>query len=99
MSKVIQNDLTIYDDFAEAWWDGSTRWVRTLANMVPPRLRFFERHAPSWDGMDVLDVGCAGGFLTEALAKKGAKVSGIDPADKAIAAADRHAAQEGLTID
>jgi 2-polyprenyl-6-hydroxyphenyl methylase/3-demethylubiquinone-9 3-methyltransferase len=99
MSKPTPNDLQIYDDFADAWWDGSTRWIRTLANMVPARLRYFEQHVPGWDGLDVLDVGCAGGFLTEELSRKGAKVSGIDPADRAIAAAQAHAESEGLNID
>lgn len=99
MNRPTPNDLQIYDDFADAWWDGSTRWIRTLANMVPARLRYFEQHVPEWDGLDVLDVGCAGGFLAEALSRKGAKVSGIDPADRAIAAAQAHAKAEGLNID
>lgn len=97
--RVKPNDLSIYDSYADAWWDGSTRWIRTLANMVPARLRYFERYVPDWSGRDVLDVGCAGGFLAETLAKKDAVVSGIDPAEKAVMAARSHAAAEGLEID
>ncbi|MEO0821068.1 MAG: bifunctional 2-polyprenyl-6-hydroxyphenol methylase/3-demethylubiquinol 3-O-methyltransferase UbiG [Pseudomonadota bacterium] len=93
-----RNDLSIYDRYADAWWDGSERWLRVLANMVPARLRFFERSLPGWDGRAVLDLGCGGGFLAEALARRGAAVTGIDPAEGAIASAKRHAAAEGLEI-
>ncbi|MEM8760085.1 MAG: bifunctional 2-polyprenyl-6-hydroxyphenol methylase/3-demethylubiquinol 3-O-methyltransferase UbiG [Pseudomonadota bacterium] len=92
------NDLTIYDRFADRWWDGSTPWLRTLANMVPARLRYFDRTVPSWKGKAALDLGCGGGFLSEALAERGATVSGIDPAAEAIAAARAHAENEGLEI-
>ena len=85
-SVSIRNDLTIYDHAAGSWWTGQTRWVRTLAKMVPARLDFFDRLI-DWSGKDVLDLGCAGGFMAEALAKRGADVTGIDPAEQAIAAA------------
>ncbi|MEM9762755.1 MAG: bifunctional 2-polyprenyl-6-hydroxyphenol methylase/3-demethylubiquinol 3-O-methyltransferase UbiG [Pseudomonadota bacterium] len=92
------NDLTIYDRFADRWWDGSTRWLRTLANMVPARLRHFDRSVDRWDGVETLDLGCGGGFLSEALAARGATVTGIDPAAEAIAAASAHATATGLAI-
>lgn len=94
----MSNDLTIYDTFADRWWDGSTRWLRTLANMVPARLRHFDRTVTNWQGAAALDLGCGGGFLSEALARRGATVSAIDPAAEAIAAAKAHAASEGLDI-
>ncbi|WP_424971854.1 bifunctional 2-polyprenyl-6-hydroxyphenol methylase/3-demethylubiquinol 3-O-methyltransferase UbiG [Dinoroseobacter sp. S76] len=92
-----RNDLQIYDDRADQWWTDEVRWVRTLKNMVPGRLAYFDRFF-DWEGQDVLDLGCAGGFMAEALARKGARVTGIDPAAKAIAAAQAHAAAEGLEI-
>ncbi|MGR3466871.1 MAG: bifunctional 2-polyprenyl-6-hydroxyphenol methylase/3-demethylubiquinol 3-O-methyltransferase UbiG [Shimia sp.] len=92
-----RNDLTIYDDVADKWWSDDIRWVRTLKNMVPGRLRYFDRFI-DWRGKRVLDLGCAGGFLAEALAKRGADVTGLDPAEDAIEAARAHAAQEGLNI-
>jgi len=91
--------LTIYEDVGAQWWDGSVRWVRTLAAMVPARLRHFERVVPDWHGLEVLDVGCAGGFLTEALAEQGARVAGVDPAASAVASARAHATATGLQID
>ena len=93
----MRNDLTIYDKEASAWWSGQTRWVRTLQNMVPGRLAWFDTFI-DWNGKSVLDLGCAGGFMAEALDERGATVIGIDPASEAIAAARSHAAANGRDI-
>lgn len=97
MSEQKRNNLAIYDDVAAKWWSDEIRWVRTLKNLVPARMRYFDRFA-SWDGAKVLDLGCAGGFMAEALARRGAHVTGLDPAEDAIAAARAHADEEGLAI-
>jgi 2-polyprenyl-6-hydroxyphenyl methylase/3-demethylubiquinone-9 3-methyltransferase len=93
----MRNDLGIYDAVADRWWSDDIRWVRTLKNLVPGRLAWFDRHI-DWAAKDVLDLGCAGGFMAEAMAGRGATVTGIDPAAEAVAAARRHAATEGLSI-
>ncbi|MFU8865143.1 MAG: bifunctional 2-polyprenyl-6-hydroxyphenol methylase/3-demethylubiquinol 3-O-methyltransferase UbiG [Rhodobacterales bacterium] len=92
-----RNDLTIYDKVADQWWSDEIRWVRTLKNLVPGRLSWFDRQI-DWQGKRVLDLGCAGGFMAEALAARGAIVTGIDPAAEAIAAASTHADQAGHAI-
>ncbi len=92
------NDLTIYDAAADDWWSGRVPWVRTLHAMVDGRLGYFERLTDFADKR-VLDLGCAGGFMAEALAKRGARVVGLDPAARAIAAARAHAARQNLEID
>lgn len=97
MAERHRNDLTIYDDVAANWWSDDIRWVRTLKNLVPGRLARFDTHI-DWNGLSVLDLGCAGGFMAEALAHRGAKVAGIDPAAQAIDAAQAHAAEGGLQI-
>jgi 2-polyprenyl-6-hydroxyphenyl methylase/3-demethylubiquinone-9 3-methyltransferase len=86
----MRNDLTIYDKVADRWWSDDIRWVRTLKNMVPGRLGWFDRHI-DWMDLEVLDLGCAGGFMAEALFDRGARVTGIDPAADAIDAARAHA--------
>ena len=91
------NDLTIYDKVAPQWWSDEIRWVRTLKNLVPGRLSWMDRQI-DWTGKQVLDLGCAGGFMAEALVERGAKVTGIDPAKDAIAAARAHAGTNGLDI-
>lgn len=64
------HDQTIYDRVADQWWSDEVRWVRTLKNLVPGRLKWFDRHF-EWSGKDVLDLGCAGGFMAEAMAERG----------------------------
>ncbi len=97
LTENTRNDLTIYDGAAANWWSDDIRWVRTLKNLVPGRLGWFDKHV-DWNRLTVLDLGCAGGFMAEALAARGAKVTGIDPAAQAINAARVHAAEAGLEI-
>ncbi|MHA6325662.1 bifunctional 2-polyprenyl-6-hydroxyphenol methylase/3-demethylubiquinol 3-O-methyltransferase UbiG [Roseivivax sp. CAU 1753] len=92
-----RNDLALYDAVAADWWSDDVRWIRTLKNLVPGRFRYFDRHI-DWTGKRVLDLGCAGGFMAEALARRGALVTGIDPARQAIEAARTHAQSSGLDI-
>jgi len=97
MADGARNDLTIYDARAADWWSDEVRWVRALKNMVPPRLAHFDRYV-TWEGAEVLDLGCAGGFMAEAMHDLGARVHGIDPAAEAIAAARAHAEATGRDI-
>ena len=92
-----RNDLSIYEKYADHWWDGSQKWLRTLQNLVPARLAYFDRFT-AWRGMAVLDLGCGGGFMSEALAVRGAEVIGVDPSARAIAIARKHAEAERLRI-
>ena len=95
----MRNDLSIYRTYAPNWWDGSQRFLRLLHNLVPARLTYFDGVVGTWHGMTVLDLGCGGGFMSEALLKRGATVIGIDPIAAAVEAAMAHAAEEGLGID
>lgn len=94
---MMRNDLTIYDDIADRWWSDEIRWVRTLKNLVPGRLSWMDGQI-DWSGKRVLDIGCAGGFMAEALDDRGADVTGIDPAEQAIAVARNHAAEHDRQI-
>lgn len=93
------NDLRMYDTYADRWWSGEAAWLRTLHNMVPARFAFFDPLVRDWSDKTVLDLGCGGGFMAEALARRGARVTGLDPAGEALAAARAHAEREGLAID
>ncbi len=98
MANTARNNLKIYDDVAAQWWSDDIRWVRTLKNMVPGRLRYFDK-LMDWQDKAVLDLGCAGGFMAEALDDRGAQVTGIDPAAEAIEAARAHAKGRNITYD
>ncbi|RZU98800.1 bifunctional 2-polyprenyl-6-hydroxyphenol methylase/3-demethylubiquinol 3-O-methyltransferase UbiG [Spiribacter vilamensis] len=94
----MRNNLDIYDAVADRWWSDDIRWVRTLKNLVPGRLSWMDRQF-DWADQTVLDLGCAGGFMAEALADRGARVTGIDPATEAIEAARAHARENNRSID
>ena len=93
-----RNNLSIYGASAD-WWSNETRWLRTLRNMVPARLAFFDPVVGDWTGKRVLDLGCGGGFMAEALAGRRAVVTGIDPSSEAIGAGRLHARQHDLKIE
>jgi 2-polyprenyl-6-hydroxyphenyl methylase / 3-demethylubiquinone-9 3-methyltransferase len=95
----MKNDLSIYRTHASNWWDGSQRFLRLLHNLVPARLSIFDKVIGAWDGKTVLDLGCGGGFMSEAMAKRGATVIGVDPTEAAVVAARAHASEEGLAIE
>ncbi len=82
-----------------SWWDGSQRFQRLLANQVHPRLTYFDRVDPCWAGLDVLDLGCACGFMAEALACLGARIIGVDPNVASLESARAHARCRNLDID
>jgi 2-polyprenyl-6-hydroxyphenyl methylase / 3-demethylubiquinone-9 3-methyltransferase len=100
MSQFINTDtdeIKKFDNVANTWWDPKSE-MGTLHTINPLRTKFIT------DGLDlsgrkVLDVGCGGGILTEALAKEGARATGIDLSRDSIEAAKVHAAQQGLNID
>lgn len=90
-------ELRKFDALAARWWDPDGEF-RPLHAMNPARLQFIERHAPL-SGKSVIDVGCGGGILAEAMAKAGAHVTGIDMAEGGLAAARHHATEGELTIN
>ena len=94
---------------AEQWWDPTGKF-RPIHKFNPVRLGYIReralahfgkdgaRHRPL-EGLTVLDIGCGGGLLCEPLARLGAKVTGIDAAERNVAVARLHAEQSGLSID
>ena len=93
-----KNIQTYYDDYGDAWWDGSQKGLKMLANQVRSRLIYFDRVDPQWEGLTVLDLGCGGGFMAEALARRGAQVLGVDPSIPSLMVAKSHAKKSDLDI-
>jgi len=89
-------ELQKFSDLAHRWWDPQGEF-RPLHAINPLRLEWIERHAPL-GGKDVLDVGCGGGILAEAMARRGARVTGIDLADKALSVAQLHLMESGVAV-
>ncbi|MFW0042618.1 MAG: bifunctional 2-polyprenyl-6-hydroxyphenol methylase/3-demethylubiquinol 3-O-methyltransferase UbiG [Coxiella endosymbiont of Dermacentor silvarum] len=86
-----------FSKLAEEWWDPEGR-MKPLHLINPIRVRYIQQHAILKD-KQILDVGCGGGLLSEALAKQNAQVTAIDISDVLITVAKNHAQQQQLNID
>ena len=83
-------ELKKFSDLAHKWWD-ATGEFRPLHQINPLRLEWIDQIAPL-QGQRILDVGCGGGILSEAMARKNAaSVLGIDLAEKSLKVAQLHA--------
>lgn len=89
-------EIDKFDRLAAGWWD-PTGPFRTLHDINPARARYIAERA-ELEGARVLDVGCGGGLLSEALAAEGADVLGIDLAADCVAAATAHATLSKLGV-
>jgi len=95
--NVDPKELQRFEAIASTWWDPEGP-LKTLHGMNPLRLQFINDRV-ALSGLKVLDVGCGGGLLSEAMARAGAQVTGIDLAHEALLVARLHAAESGLNID
>ena len=82
-------ELAKFSDLAHRWWDKESEF-RPLHQINPLRLDWIQNLVPL-QGLRVLDVGCGGGILADAMARQGANVLGIDLASKALKVAQLHA--------
>jgi len=89
-------EIARFDATAQRWWDPQGEF-RPLHVLNPVRLDFIDEKA-ALRGKRVLDVGCGGGILSEAMARRGASVTGLDLAPQTIEVAELHALESGLTI-
>jgi 2-polyprenyl-6-hydroxyphenyl methylase/3-demethylubiquinone-9 3-methyltransferase len=96
-SNYDEKEISKFDDVADIWWDLAGE-MGTLHTINPLRTKFITEKLAN-KRPRVLDVGCGGGILSEALAKTGAQVTGIDLSEASIEAARNHAQQQGLSID
>ncbi len=90
-------ELHHFDQSAAFWWDPQGPF-KTLHHLNPVRLDYIRQQTPL-AGKKVLDVGCGGGLLCEAMAAAGARVTGIDLAPATLEAARLHLLESGLDVD
>jgi 2-polyprenyl-6-hydroxyphenyl methylase/3-demethylubiquinone-9 3-methyltransferase len=89
-------ELAKFSELAHRWWDPASEF-KPLHRINPLRLEWIERTAAGFTGKTVLDVGCGGGLLAEAIARRGAAgVLGIDLALKPLRVAQLHAMEAGV---
>ncbi len=90
-------EIAKFSQHASTWWDVNGP-LKTLHDINPARLSFINQYA-SLSDQTILDIGCGGGILTEAMAKVGGIVTGLDAETDAINTAQQHARAERISID
>ena len=90
-------ELAKFASLAQSWWDPAGP-SKPLHELNPMRLRYVENAAGLRDAQ-VLDVGCGGGILSEAMARSGARVIGIDLSQAVLDVAELHALEGKLAIE
>lgn len=108
-STVDSNEIRAFEALSHEWWQPHGSF-KPLHLLNPARLEFVWKQIAEvyglsdnplkpYLGLQILDVGCGGGILSEPLARCGAHVTGIDAGEKAITAAQQHAENQRLTIN
>lgn len=93
-----QAEIDKFSALASRWWDPESEF-KPLHAINPLRLEWIQECAGSLAGRKVLDVGCGGGILSEAMARSGAEVTGIDLADKSLKIARLHGLESGVKVE
>jgi 2-polyprenyl-6-hydroxyphenyl methylase/3-demethylubiquinone-9 3-methyltransferase len=91
-------ELAKFSALAHRWWDPTSEF-RPLHEINPLRLAHIEKLAGGLAGKRVVDVGCGGGILAEAMAARAARVTGIDLADKPLKVAMLHALETESSVE
>jgi len=97
-ANVDQAEVRKFEELANRWWDPNSEF-KPLHDINPLRLGYIEEHAGGLAGKRVLDVGCGGGILSEAMAERGAEVTGIDMGEAPLEVARLHLLESNLEVD
>lgn len=89
-------EILKFNNLAHKWWDNTSEF-KPLHDINPLRVKFIKSKV-DLKGKRVLDIGCGGGILSEALAREGAEVTGIDQGEKVIKIAKLHSQESQLNI-
>jgi 2-polyprenyl-6-hydroxyphenyl methylase/3-demethylubiquinone-9 3-methyltransferase len=96
-ANVDQGEIDKFDAIASRWWDPESEF-RPLHDLNPLRLDYIAERA-GVAGKRILDVGCGGGLLSEGMAHRGGRVTGIDLAQSALTVAELHALETGAEVE
>lgn len=91
-------EIEKFSALASKWWDPTSEF-KPLHEINPLRLGWIETTIGTLENKTILDVGCGGGILAEAMAAKGANVTGIDLAERSLKIARLHSLETGIKVD
>jgi 2-polyprenyl-6-hydroxyphenyl methylase/3-demethylubiquinone-9 3-methyltransferase len=91
-------EIEKFQAIASRWWDPQSEF-KPLHEINPLRVDYIEQRTGTLAGKKILDIGCGGGILSEAMALKGANVTGIDMGEMALKVAKMHLHESELKID
>jgi 2-polyprenyl-6-hydroxyphenyl methylase/3-demethylubiquinone-9 3-methyltransferase len=91
-------EIEKFSALASRWWDTESEF-KALHDINPLRVGYIEEQCGGLHGKKVLDIGCGGGILSEAMAAAGAEVTGIDMAEMSLDVARMHLLESGLKVD
>jgi 2-polyprenyl-6-hydroxyphenyl methylase/3-demethylubiquinone-9 3-methyltransferase len=98
-ANVDAGELAKFAALAHHWWDPESTMFGPLHRMNPLRLAWIEEACGGLQDKRVVDVGCGGGILSEAMAARGARVLGIDVGEKALGVAKLHRLESGSDVE
>jgi 2-polyprenyl-6-hydroxyphenyl methylase/3-demethylubiquinone-9 3-methyltransferase len=94
--NVDPQEIAKFEALASRWWDRSGEF-RPLHEINPLRANYIDEHSPV-AGLRLVDVGCGGGILAEAMAQRGATVTGIDMGEAPLSVAKLHQVESGVDV-
>lgn len=97
MSNVDQSEIAKFEALAHRWWDRESEF-KPLHDINPLRVNWIDERSPL-AGQKVLDVGCGGGILSEAMSLRGAQVTGIDMGEAPLSVARLHQLESGANVE
>lgn len=96
-TNIDAREVAKFEELAHRWWDPHSEF-KPLHDINPLRLDYIDQRA-GLAGKQVLDVGCGGGILSESMARRGARVTGIDAGETPLAVARLHLHESGLEVN
>ncbi|MCK0768611.1 bifunctional 2-polyprenyl-6-hydroxyphenol methylase/3-demethylubiquinol 3-O-methyltransferase UbiG [Chromohalobacter canadensis] len=96
-NNVDHAEIAKFEALASRWWDPESEF-KPLHEINPLRLNFIDEQA-NLAGKTAIDVGCGGGILSEAMAHRGARVTGIDMGEAPLAVARLHQQESEVAVD
>ncbi|WP_199269506.1 bifunctional 2-polyprenyl-6-hydroxyphenol methylase/3-demethylubiquinol 3-O-methyltransferase UbiG [Cobetia sp. L2A1] len=97
LGNVDVGEIAKFSALASRWWDRDSEF-KPLHDINPLRVDYIDTHA-GLAGKKVIDVGCGGGILSEAMAHRGAMVTGIDMGEAPLSVARLHQLESGVEVD